>query len=298
MAIVQRMEASESFERTSLPVRATIRYLVLGAYKANEAVESVQTDPSGIALGDAHPDAIAGDRLKATRFRVSERVAAGVDRSWFVDVEFNIDGSGANFEEPPVNEPGYSAVEFSTVDKDFKSPYWIREPQAGVSPAGVITTTYKWEERFLEFPLTGLQLRIVVNVTADEYKLSNWVVNQGQVNRIHTIGGSTRWQYLGASSSQVTVDVWQVTHEWWSDPGNGPIPLPNGANASETITFGDPRPPFQDYQSYKIPAGVGIPGVGPIWIPVVSLYEPYIDEPNGFQSLVGYPFNADTGGGI
>lgn len=300
MATVKRMESSESFERTSLPVRATIRYLVLGAYKANAAVEAVQNDPDGIALGDAHPDAIAGDRLQATRFRVSERVAAGEDRSWFVDVEFGIDGSGANFEEPPTSEPDYSTVEFSTVDKDFKAPYWIREPQVGVSPSGTLTTTYKWEERFSEFQITGLQLRVVVNVNADEYKLSNWVANQAQVNRIHTIGGSTKWQYLGASSSQVAVDVWQVTHEWWADPGNGPIPIPDGANPSQTITYTQDRLPFEDYQSYKIPAGVGIPGVGPVWVPVVSIYEPFVEEANGFTNLVGYPFEADSvpGGGI
>lgn len=298
MATVKRVEAGETFEASSVPSRATVRYLVQGsdAYRAIEAIAAVQNDVvNGIALGAPHPDEIPS--LTAVRFRASERVGAGQDRSWFVDVEFGLNGSGANFEEPPITEPTYSTVEFSTVDKDFNGPYWIREPIVGVSPAGVLSTTYKWEERFVKFPLSALQLRVVTNVTSSSstnpYMLSNWVQNNAQVNKVHNIpvGGSFRWQYIGADSSQIAPDIWRITHQWWSDPGNGPIALPDGINPSETVTYDLDREPFQDYQSYKIPAGVGIPGVGPVWIPVVSVYEPFVSDPTGYTKLVGWPFN-------
>jgi len=298
MPTVTRMEAGESLERASKPSRASIRYLVQGgAYTSNAAIAAVQDDVvNGIALGDVHPE-VAG--LTATRFRAGERVGAGTDRSWFVDVEFGLDGAGANFEEPPVTEPTYSTTEFSTVDKDFKGPYWIRQPIVGVSPAGVLSTTYAWEERFIEFRVSALQLRVVTNVTSDPnqslnpYVLSNWVQNNAQVNKIHNIpvGGSFRWQYLGADSSQIAPDIWRITHQWWSDPGNGPIALPDGINPSETRTFDSNREPFTDYQSYKIPVGAGIPGVGPVWLPVVSTYEPFLADPTGYTKLVGWPFN-------
>ena len=298
MPTVTRMEAGESLERASKPSRASIRYLVQGgAYTSNAAITAVQDDTvNGIAIGDVHPEAA---ELTATRFSASERAGAGTDRSWFVDVEFGLNGAGANFEEPPTTEPTYSTIEFSMVDKDFKGPYWIREPIVGVSPDGVLSTTYKWEERLIEFRVSALQLRVVTNVTSDPnqsqnpYMLSNWVQNNAQVNKIHNmpVGGTFQWQYLGADSSQIAPDIWRVTHQWWSDPGNEPIPLPDGINPSETVTFDSQREPFTDYQSYKISVDETIPSVGPVWLPVVSTYEPFVADPTGYTKLVGWPFN-------
>jgi hypothetical protein len=300
MTMVTRQDSGETFERGNLPSRATVRYLVQGAaaYRANDACLAVQSganfeDPNdAVPLGAAHPDAIAGDRLKASRYRAVQRAGAGNDRSWFVDVEFSLEGGGANFEEPPISEPTYATIEFSTVDRQIKAPFWIKVPQAGVSPSGTLSTTFKWQEEFTEFSVAGLQLRVVTNVSATQYALSNWVTNQDQVDKIHTIGGR-KWQYIGASSSQIAIDVWRVTHEWWADPGNGPVTanLPAGVNGSDVVFFDGDRPEFQDYQSYRVPVGAGIPGVGPVWVPVVGLQEPYIEEPSGFQNLVGHPFN-------
>ena len=115
MATVKRIQPGESYGEGAIPSNATIRFEVLGALKASEAIMAVKDDvANGIAVGDIHPD-VPGSRLQATRFRAVERIGAGNDRGWFIDVEFGVDGTGANFEEPPVTEPEYVTVEYDSL---------------------------------------------------------------------------------------------------------------------------------------------------------------------------------------
>ena len=284
MPTARRIEPSESYGEGAIPSNATIRYEVLNAYKASEAILYVKENE--IDVGDIHPD-VPGSRLQATRFRAAERIGSGNDRGWFVDVEFGVDGTGANFEEPPVTEPDYSTAEYSTLERVIKAPYFFKTPVQFPDPAGgTVVTGFDWEKGVQEFTITGLSFRAVVNVGPSDYNLGQFRVAAEQANKLHPFG-QLQWQYLGADSAQVSADVWSITHEWWHDPGNPEPGPPTVVNIADLILAG-PRATFEDYVSWvsdATPPG----GTGAIYEPGISVYKPFIEDANGFANLPGDP---------
>lgn len=278
MATVTRQDLSESYEQGAIPSSATVRYLVEGAYTAFSAVSAVQSD--AVAFGDPHPDSIPGDRLRASRFRPSERVGAGADRGWFVDVIFTLDGSGANFEEPTTTEPDYVNPEMVVTRKEIEIPIFVKKKMFNGNPAGgVPIETFRWERDDRKVQTNGITLRITVNVGAGVYNLANFSLISAQSDKVHQFGGR-KWQFIGANSSQVAADVWRLTYEWYADPGNAEI---TGVDTDKTIVP-PARGPFQDYRPEMV--SVVVPGsFGAFEIPTIEVVEPLEEDLTGWTSF-------------
>jgi len=286
MPTVTRLETGESYAERAVPSEATVRYKVLGAYTGESAVSAVKAEFG--PTGTVHLEDQTG-RLKSYQYVAVERVGAGSDRGWLVDVMFSLDSGGASFETPPVTEPDYATAEFNDLEKTIKAPYFFKVPTQYES-GGSIATSFDWNSGVQDFVIAGLAFRAVVNVPASEYNFAAFDSARLQKNKIHTFGG-VKWQYLGATSSQIASDVWKITHEWWNDPGNDAPPIPIGSNASDIINA-PARAPFEDYAKYVDPV-VG-PVLGPTYEPVVSVYSPYVEDPSGYTGLIGDPIGRVT----
>jgi hypothetical protein len=283
MPVVKRLDLGESLEAGQLPNSATIRFSVIGAYHSLDAINEVKTvfGPPGTA----HPDDTAGN-LKSSRYLASERLGAGSDRGWFVDVQFSPAGGEANFQAPPVTEPDYVTAEFSNVFKTIKAPYFFKSPLS-FEQDGSIVNSFDWKEGVDEFTVTGIQLRVVVNVaTTTQYNIGAFFVTQNQSSVIHTIEG-VDFLYEGAVSSQVSFDVWQVTHTWYADPGNDAPPKTTSVPDSADIISSPKREPFQDYQKYR--TDVMGPTTGPAYTPAIGVRDVYKKVPGGHNGLIGNP---------
>lgn len=286
MPVVTRLDiGSESFELREKPSSARIRYAVIGAYRAFDATNAVK-DPLNLGpAGTPHPDDPSGNLLSSS-YVATERLGAGGDRGWYVDVQFTPFAGGANFEEPPITEPTYATAEFSTVDRIIKAPYFFKSPLSFES-GGSLVDSFDWKEGVQEFTVTGLQFRAVVNVaTTASYNLGAFIATRDQSNVIHTFG-LQNWLYQGAVSSQVSIDVWQVTHTWYADPGNDAPPKTGDVpNASDIISAPD-RGAFEDYQKFTTP--VMGPVIGPTYTPGIGVRTVYETNANGYTGLVGDP---------
>lgn len=285
MATVKRIENGEAYEEKAIPSSATVQYEVLGAYTASGAVAAVK---GVVPLGSAHPDGISGDRLKSVRYIPSERISAGDSRGWFVSVEFTLDGSGANFEEPPITEETYATAELAVVKREIEAPYFRKQKvfsRVGTS----VVETFRWVEDSQKISLNTLTLRIVVNVGPTEYTLAAFKSIRSKTNKLHVIEGD-KWIFNGGSATQVSVDTWRIAYEWWADPGNPALPVPTGSNASDLILPPE-RPSFTNY--FKDLVTVGIPPLtGLTQVPIIRISEPLIDDPNGYVGLPGNPIGS------
>lgn len=293
MAVVTRIERGESFSEKVVPSDAVVPFLVTGAYTAKAAVSAVKSD-FGVT-GTLHPED-QGGRLRSVQYDAVERIGAGPERGWIVFVRFGVDGAGANFEEPTVTEPTYVTAEYSTLERTIKAPYYFKRPVTYPTASGT-TQGFEWDLGTQEFSISGLQLRVVVNVIASQYTLGAFSAAQDQTNKLHRLPngnpGERLWQYLGAQSSQVAADVWQVTHEWWSDPGNEAPPKPTNLPNPADIINAPARLPFEDYSNYTgavVPPG----GFGALYVPVIDVYDPFEEDADGFQALPGDPIDRVT----
>ena len=285
MPVVKRLDIGESFEQGQSPNSATIRYSVIGAYRSINATNAVKEISNFGPPGTPHPDDPTGN-LKSSRYLATERLGAGGDRGWYVDVQFTPAGGDANFQPPPITEPVYATAEFSNVFRTIKAPYFFKSPLAYESD-GSLVEAFDWKEGVDEFTITGVQFRAVVNVaTTVNYNLGAFLVTKNQSSVIHTIQG-VDFLYEGAVSSQVSLNVWQVTHTWFADPGNDAPPKTTDVPNPSDIISSPERDPFQDYQKSQVPA-IG-PTAGPVYTPIIGVREVYARNPTGYTGLVGDP---------
>jgi hypothetical protein len=288
MAVVTRIEPGEAFSEKTVPSDAVVPFSVVGSYTARAAIGEVKSTFGDI--GTLHPEDQAG-RLRSVQYEAVERIGSGPDRGWVVFVRFSVDGAGANFEEPTVTEPTYVTAEYSTLERTIKAPYYFKRPVTYPTASGT-TTGFEWDLGTQEFVISGLQLRVVVNVIKTQYTLGAFSAAQDQTNKLHRLPNGNPserlWQYLGAQSSQVSADLWQVTHEWWSDPGNDAPPKPTNLANQGDIISAPARLPFEDYSNYTL-AVVPPGGFGALYVPVIDVYSPFEEDADGFNSLPGDP---------
>jgi|GEM_PF-5070771 len=295
MPTVTRIERGESFSERAIPSDATLSFLVTNAYDPQEAIAAVKTSPEMGPVGTPHPNDPT-QRLTSVQYDVTERIGAGNDRGWIVFVRFSVDSSGANFQPVPDTEPTYVTAEYSTLERVIKAPYYFKRPIAYPS-GGSITQGFEWDLGTQEFTVSGLMLRVVVNVISSGYNLGAFIFSQDQTNKIHRLPNGNpsdkAWQYLGAQSSQVAADVWSVTHEWWSDPGNDAPPKPTELQTPDDIVTAPERLPFEDYTNYVVPVQNPSSG-GVLYVPTIDVYEPFVEEANGWSNLPGFPIQRLT----
>jgi hypothetical protein len=288
---VTRIESSETMSAKNVPSSATVQYLVTGENTANGAIEAVKAE-NILPFGSAHPDGIDGDSLKAVEYNATQRIGSGNDRGWIVSVGFRLDGAGANFQEPPITEPDYSTAELAVVKREIEAPYFRK--QKVFSRVGTeVVETFRWVEDSQKFTLNTITLRVVVNVDSTKHNIAAFGEIAEQTNKIHTLPTANgvdqkKWLFNGGSSSQISVNTWRIAYEWWYDPGNPALPVPEGA-IQEDLILPPERPQYTNY--FKDLVTVGIPPLtGLTQVPVIRISEPLIEDAQGYRDLPGIPF--------
>lgn len=287
MSII-RQYASETLEEQSNPNRKVIRYFVPSAPTSNSAIASIKS--TVVNFGATDPDG-ATNGLLATSFRATERVGAGSQQGFYVDVEFTRNGGGFSGPQIPNQEPDYRLVDFTTERRKLIAPVFKQVPIA-VSDGTTVTQSFDWARDDREFEETFQIVRVRCNVSSAPGNALATIVTP-QLNKVHQIYGADevgRYRFIGVQANQVNGDVWRITYEWERD--NGSVE-PTNADAdnedwvSEPILLPPARPPYHDYEANLIPV-VG-PVLGPNFEPSIKVTRIYEENLTGANSFPGNP---------
>jgi hypothetical protein len=294
MSIV-RQYSGEVLDAQNNPIRKVIRYLVPSAVTSTAAVDSLKA--TEIDYGDTDPDD-ATNGLLATDFRAIERIGAGSEQGFFVEVTLTR-GGGGGFTGPniPNQDEDYRLTDLTTETRRLRLPVFKQITAAYPGASGVVMAE-DWVRDDREFEQTFQILRVRCNLPSGTYLGTNFdQVISPEVNKIHQLYASStglnRWRFIGAQANQVNADVFRITYEWEQDRGTD---APENALANngtidpmdpQPILLPDDRPAYHDWEAYAEPlAG---PVIGPLFEPKIVATRKYIENLTGANAFPGNP---------
>lgn len=257
----------------------TLRYLVPGATKAD-----VEANLDLIALttpGAAHPDGIPG--LTVQGHTVSERVGAGTDVGWFVDVTFarnRLSGGGVAVTPPDKTSQFYRLDGTSSRIDEITIPLLAKQAKTFWVPYGGTRIGYTYKRFDIKRALPRTQYVLEVNTATFGQTEVNAL--EAQTGKIHQFGGK-KWLFQGGSMDEAEEGVYSITYTWMSDPGTPEVTITD-VPGSDTVYLTTPeRMPFQEYVVRPYTDGSGYTQFEII---LVGTYE---EDLLGWQSLPAIP---------
>ena len=294
MSIV-RQYSGEVLDEQNNPIRKVIRYFVPSAVTSTAAVASIKA--TEINHGDTDPDD-ATNGLLATDFRATERIGAGSEQGFFVEVTLTR-GGGGGFTGPniPNQEEDYRLVDLTTEIRRLRFPVFKQISVAYPGASGVVMAE-DWVRDDRDFEQAFQILRVRCNLPSGTFLGTNFdQVISPEVNKIHQLYASStglnRWRFIGAQANQVNADVFRITYEWEQDRGTD---APENALANngtidpmdpQPILLPDTRPAYHDWEAYVEP--VAGPVIGPLFEPKIVATRKYIENLTGANAFPGLP---------
>lgn len=293
-----RQYQGESLEEFSTPRRKVIRYWVPGEVNSNDAIAELKD--TTIDRGDADPD---GSSLIALRFTATERMGAGSDQGFMVDVEFGATGGTGSFPEIEDQDPAYRLVDLTAEQRRIILPVFKRVKTAFADTLGDAPTIgEEWSREDAEVSQVFQVLRVTCNVPRASYIGYNFDQNIApQINKIHSLYASStglnKWRFIGANASQVNGDVFRITYEWEQDRGTDQLEIRDGATLisdSGEVTTSAPYlvPPVRDAYHDYVTRTEDLPGPiasGTTFNPVIEVMRVYSEALTGANAFLGDP---------
>lgn len=261
-----------------VPDSDVIRYLVPGVTKA-DALANLDL----VAI-TTHPDGLP---LTVQAKNPTERVGAGADVGWYVDVVFGknrLSGSDVRITPPDTTNIDY-VLDSASFRKDIitipvvvETELVFPQPITGIPISTFLSRTIE-VQRVL--PRTVYNLRLNVN----SFTQSDLYAIEDQTGKIHQFGGR-KWLFEGGDSSESEQGVFTINYSWLGDPGTPELEIPTGDGVNQAITTPE-RPPFHDYviRFYVLTTGP-LSGQSRARVETVQTYE---EDLTGYLSLPGGP---------
>lgn len=216
------------------------------------------------------------------------------DNAYRVQTWFSTDGRWDVLTPPKLGDDernfqlGYKKVTIS-------APTFRKTIEKAIQPeGGAAIDKVKWEREDKEFPIEWrtLSINVVVEATTDQQILAIISATELQENHIHIFpyNPTKLWRML-TCEIQRRGDKVSIGYTWESDPGNGPIKIPNldGVTDTDVVCPTVSRAPFTVYHVMS-PVATDPDKKPRIWH--VELFptanNPYY-TPNGWQNLPGTP---------
>lgn len=270
-----------------------LHFLVRGqTFKAAMSLQGSLLDDNSVfpVEGDPHPD--FGYQVRAAAFSAGEVTGSGPDMFMKIGVLYNREGQSFSSPPPDDTAPGYTAVSLDTKSIDITVPYFIGYEEKTfqvpyLSAGSASTITYTLQERTVS--VSGAIYTREVSVPT--FGGSDAAVISSQHDKVHTFGGK-KWQFKGASVSRVSVDQYNISYHWFTEPGNGALEIDVPASSRAPI-MPPARDPFQQY-FVGVMDFVGPPEPGtiaPLTIPYIIARDVLVEEAAGWAVLPGIGAN-------
>ena len=228
----------------------TLRYLVPGNTKA-DALANV--DLQALIASGTHPDGISGLFLQAAN--PTERVGAGSDVGWYVDVVYGknrMSGSDVRVTPPDRTSPDYRLDSTSSRIEIIEVPL-LAEYQTeamGPTPGGgpLFLYTYNRIDLRRVLPMTQYMLKLNTNT----FGSAQVEAITKQTGKIHEFG-NRKWLFESGQMSEVEEGVYSITYVWKHDPGTPFVLVETGPGDPVYFLVTPTRGPFQEYiiEPYK-----------------------------------------------